>query len=63
MESFMCPRTEAFSWEERSIDFGLRETMPYISEGLSYHHLSWNFSCYSEEAELIMFPLKLRTYF
>lgn len=37
--------------------------MPYISEGLSYHHLSWNFSCYSEEAELIMFPLKLRTYF
>lgn len=63
MESFMCLRIEVFFWEERFIDFGFREIMFYIFEGLFYYYLSWNFFCYFEEVELIMFFLKFRIYF
>lgn len=31
---YLC--AEVFSWEEQSIDFGYRKSMPYISERLFY---------------------------
>lgn len=62
--SFIYLCTEAFSLEERSVDFGFRSSMPDASKGLFYiitePYLSWNFSCRSEEADL-MVKVSLKT--
>lgn len=62
--SFIYLCTEAFSWEERSVEFGFRSSMPDASEGLFYiitePYLNWNFSCRSEEADL-MVKVSLKT--